>query len=113
MASSEGHLDVGKYLMGRGVKVNRWGGSPLDDAHRHRHMEVARFFMSKGASTGGLNLTSNLITAAAAGDIEDVKMLVGTGRSDGVVGGLVGLGGLDWSGSRRGAKNRGLAPNKD
>jgi len=78
VASSEGHLAVVKYLVHRGGNVNRsdrWGGSPLDDAHRHRHTDVARYLRSRGARTGSLNLTSNLIAAAAAGDIEEVTMI--------------------------------------
>jgi len=69
---------VVKYLVNKGANVNRsdrWGGSPLDDAHRHRHTEVAKYLRSKGSRTGSLNLTSNLIAAAAAGDIEEVTMI--------------------------------------
>jgi len=78
VASSEGHLDVVKYLVQKGAHVNRtdrWGGSPLDDAHRHRHTDVARYLRSRGARTGSFNLTSNLIAAAAAGDIDEVTMI--------------------------------------
>jgi ankyrin repeat protein len=73
VASSEGHLEVVKYLLTKGARINRtdrWGGSPLDDAHRHRNTDVAKFLRSKGGKSGSLNLTTNLITAAAAGDIE-------------------------------------------
>lgn len=78
VASSEGHLPVVKYLIAKGAKINRtdrWGGSPLDDSHRHRHTEVARYLRAQGARTGSLNLLSRLITAAAAGDLEEVTML--------------------------------------
>jgi len=84
VASSEGCLDVVKYLVSKGANVNRsdrWGGSPLDDAHRHRHQDVAKYLRSKGAKTGSLNLTSNLIAAAAAGDIEEVRMICGDGKN--------------------------------
>jgi ankyrin repeat protein len=96
VASSEGHLDVVKYLISRGAKVNRtdrWGGSPLDDAHRHRHTEVAKYLRSKGGRSGSLNLTSNLINAAASGDIEEVKMILSGFDNKGLP--------LDMSGSRR------------
>lgn len=79
VASSEGHLDVVKFLVSKGAKINRsdrWGGSPLDDAHRHRHTAVASFLRSRGGRTGSTNVTTNLIAAAAAGDIEEVKMLL-------------------------------------
>ncbi|KAL9186070.1 hypothetical protein ACHAXT_005308 [Thalassiosira profunda] len=78
VAASEGHLDVVIYLVHKGANVNRsdrWGGSPLDDAHRHRHADVAKYLRSKGGKTGSLNTTANLIAAAAAGDIEEVMML--------------------------------------
>ena len=82
VASSEGHLDVIKFLLARGAKINRsdrWGGSPLDDAHRHRHVVVARYLRSRGARTGSVNLTNNLISAAAAGDIDEVRMIIESG----------------------------------
>ena len=53
--------------------------SSFHSAHRHRHTDVARYLRSKGAKTGSLNLTSNLIAAAAAGDIEEVRMICGDG----------------------------------
>lgn len=80
-------MDVVKLLIARGAKINRsdrWGGSPLDDAHRHRHVSVARYLRSKGARTGSVNLTNNLISAAAAGDIEEVRLIIES--NDGVVG---------------------------
>ncbi|KAL3809007.1 hypothetical protein ACHAXA_000287 [Cyclostephanos tholiformis] len=78
LAASEGHLDVVTYLVDMGAHVNRsdrWGGSPLDDAHRHRHTDVARYLRSRGGKSGSLNLDANLIVAAAEGDIDEVKAL--------------------------------------
>ena len=78
VASSEGHLDVVRYLLSMGASVkrcDRWGGSPLDDAHRHRHSEVARYLRARGAATGSLNAQASLIAAAAAGDVEEVAMV--------------------------------------
>ena len=100
VAASEGHLDVVKLLIAPGAKINRsdrWGGSPLDDAHRHRHLVVARYLRSKGATTGSVNLTNNLISAAAAGDIEEVRLIVESNDNVVVVG-------MDMSGSQSSSK---------
>ena len=80
VAASEGHLPVCEYLVTQaGAHVNRsdrWGGSPLDDAHRHRHAAVVHFLRQHGATTGSGNRTNNLITAAAAGDVDEVRLLL-------------------------------------
>ncbi|OEU18680.1 ankyrin, partial [Fragilariopsis cylindrus CCMP1102] len=52
VAASEGHLEICTFLVQRGAKINRsdrWGGSPLDDASRHRHKEVIKYLRSLGA----------------------------------------------------------------
>lgn len=80
VASAEGHLSVVKYLVeNQNVMINRsdrWGGSALDDAFRHRYVDVAKYLRSKGARTGSSNLHSNFVTAAAAGDVDEVQMLI-------------------------------------
>ena len=58
-------------------RSDRWGGSALDDAHRHRHKAVIQYLREKGAKTGSGNRTTNLIKAAAEGDLDEVKLLVG------------------------------------
>lgn len=85
VAASEGHLKVCKYLVERGAKVNRsdrWGGSPLDDAHRHRQKEVIIYLRDLGASSGTTNNMANFITAAADGDVDEVKLLLSVGEID-------------------------------
>uniref|UniRef100_A0A7S3L3V8 Protein kinase domain-containing protein n=1 Tax=Amphora coffeiformis TaxID=265554 RepID=A0A7S3L3V8_9STRA len=80
VAASEGHLPICKLLIEKfGSRINRsdrWGGSPLDDAHRHRHEVVISYLRSKGAMTGSANKSTNLITAAAQGDLDEVQMLL-------------------------------------
>lgn len=80
VAASEGHIEIVKFLIqAKKAKINRsdrWGGSPLDDAHRHRHHEVVTFLRNNGAITGSGNRSTNLITAAAEGDVDEVKMLI-------------------------------------
>jgi hypothetical protein len=83
VAASEGHVHICKYLLSIGANVNRsdrWGGSPLDDAHRHRHEEVIAYLRQNGASTGSTNNLTNFIAAAAAGDIDEVKLLFAVGE---------------------------------
>ena len=51
-AASEGHIDVVRCLVDE-MKVHkspldRWGNTPLDDAMRSKHAEVAMFLKSKG-----------------------------------------------------------------
>jgi ankyrin repeat protein len=80
VAASEGHLNICQYLvLAKQAKINRsdrWGGSPLDDAHRHRHQDVVLFLRQQGAATGSGSRSTNLITAAAEGDVDEVQMLL-------------------------------------
>jgi hypothetical protein len=79
VAASEGHLKICQYLIRKGAKINRsdrWGGSALDDAHRHRHQELIAYLRQNGAAPGSSNHTTNIITAAAGGDLDEVKLLI-------------------------------------
>ena len=85
VAASEGHLEICKFLVERGARVNRsdrWGGSPLDDASRHRHKDVITYLRSLGATTGSANKIAQFIKAAADGDIDEVEMLLASGDLD-------------------------------
>lgn len=85
VAASEGHLETCKYLVEKGARINRsdrWGGSPLDDASRHRHKEVIQYLRSLGATTGSASRATNFIKAAAEGDIDEVEMLLAMGEVD-------------------------------
>ncbi len=56
LAAGEGRLAVVAYLLAAGAEVNaedRWGGTPLDDALRHRHREVETALRSAGGEEGG------------------------------------------------------------
>ena len=78
VAASEGHLVVVKFLVENGAKMHRsdrWGGSPLDDAHRHQQTDIVKYLRAHGATTGSLNQTTNFITAAATGDLDEVRLL--------------------------------------
>mmetsp|Transcript_12942 Transcript_12942/g.27945 ORF Transcript_12942/g.27945 Transcript_12942/m.27945 type:complete len:569 (+) Transcript_12942:175-1881(+) len=85
IAASEGHLAVSKYLIERGARINRsdrWGGSPLDDAYRHRHSAVMEYLRSCGGTSGSPSQANNFISAASEGDIEEVRALLELGNVD-------------------------------
>jgi hypothetical protein len=83
IAASEGNLKICQYLVAKSANINRsdrWGGSPLDDAHRHRHSPVIAYLRGRGASTGSTSNKTNFITAAAEGDLDEVKLLLTVGN---------------------------------
>ena len=50
LAASEGHVDVVQYLTDQLVDPaprDRWGGTPLDDALRHGHGDVAELLRAR------------------------------------------------------------------
>lgn len=82
VAAAEGRLELTRLLMKSGVKLNandRWGGSPLDDAMRHRHEDVARFLRSCGGRLGVSDRGAALILAASRGDATEVEALLEDG----------------------------------
>ena len=85
VAASEGHLDIVTFLVQRGARINRsdrWGGSPLDDASRHRKVPVIQYLRSLGGTTGSSSKATNFIKAAAEGDIDEVETLLISGDVD-------------------------------
>lgn len=67
VAASEGHLDLVRSLVKNGAKLNvndRWGGSPLDDAMRHRHDDVVNFLRRCGGRLGVSDRGTALILAS-------------------------------------------------
>ena len=62
--------------------VDRFGGTPLDDAIRHKNIEVEMLLKHHGAE-GGVTATNRSITVAAdlcdaawAGDVNELRRLV-------------------------------------
>lgn len=84
IAASEGHLELCQYLIeSGGAQVNRsdrWGGSPLNDALRHRHAAVVEYLKRAGGRSGSPSQSTCFITAAAEGDLEEVQKLLEFGN---------------------------------
>jgi ankyrin repeat protein len=82
LAASEGLVDICKFLIKRGARINRkdrWGGSPMDDAHRHRHFDVINLLREHQGKFGSTSQIANLITAASEGNVQEVKTLLELG----------------------------------
>ena len=84
-ACSEGLLPVIKVLIEElgadHSPQDRWGGTPLNDAIRHKRIEVISYLKERGATLGqaATALTdpaTELCNAAAKADIEDLRFLV-------------------------------------
>ena len=85
LAASEGHVDICRFLVEKGAKVSpsdRWGGSPLDDAHRHRHGEVIEYLRDQGATFGTRTQLPRFIQAASDGDVKEIVALLEFGNVD-------------------------------
>lgn len=85
LAASEGHVDICRFLVERGAKISpsdRWGGSPLDDAHRHRHPDIVKYLREQGATFGNRKQLPRLIQAASDGDVNEVRALLEFGSVD-------------------------------
>lgn len=80
MACSEGHLGLARMLISEGAKphrLDRWGGTCLDDAHRHRHELVSEWLRTDvGMRAHGPGDPIGLIVAASKGDLAEVKSLL-------------------------------------
>lgn len=67
-----------QYLVENGAGVSpkdRWGGTPLDDAHRHGHREVAEFLEAKGAVRGETGSAPELVEGAVTGEPEPAAIV--------------------------------------
>ena len=78
LAASEGVLPTVTWLIEQGAlhsPVDRWGGTPLDDAVRGRHSEVAEFLRGQGAHAGKSSNADavTLCSTAARGDVDGLR----------------------------------------
>jgi len=85
LAAAEGLLEMVIFLMdelgANHSPVDRWGGTPLDDALRHNHSRVVELLVRRGAERGtnplaSLDISSTaLCNAASKGDIEGLRKI--------------------------------------
>lgn len=70
LGASEGHLNLVELMVNTmdayHSPLDRFGGTPLDDAIRHKHHEVERFLRSTGAVHG---TTAVMMSVAAAAEL--------------------------------------------
>eukprot|EP00238_Polyblepharides_amylifera_P001694 CAMPEP_0196573526 /NCGR_PEP_ID=MMETSP1081-20130531/3415_1 /TAXON_ID=36882 /ORGANISM="Pyramimonas amylifera, Strain CCMP720" /LENGTH=635 /DNA_ID=CAMNT_0041891265 /DNA_START=41 /DNA_END=1948 /DNA_ORIENTATION=- len=83
LAASNGHLHIIQYLVeipGLDLSpMDRTKGTPLQDAIDHKHVEVQRFLLARGASMGQLNVAVRLCTAAFENNVEQLQTLHANG----------------------------------
>lgn len=86
IAAAEGHLDICRFLVVRGARINRvdrWGGSPMDDAHRQGHNTVLQFLGKQGGKFGSAaKAIETFINASSQGKVEEVQALLKFGNID-------------------------------
>ncbi|GMH51011.1 hypothetical protein TrST_g8567 [Triparma strigata] len=77
LAASNGHLGIVKYLHSMWADLNcidRWGGTPLADAIRHDHKEVAEYLRKNGGRLpDDMDVAGMMCQAASEGDIEQLR----------------------------------------
>lgn len=80
LAASNGHLKMVKHLVqihGADLSVkDRYGGTPMVDAIRHKHDSCAAFLRSQGASLEVDDAAEQLCSAAAKNDVAALRRLV-------------------------------------
>ena len=56
LAASEGHADVVAWIIEKGIQLeprDRWNGTPLDDAGREGHTQIAQMLRVAGSTARG------------------------------------------------------------
>jgi hyperpolarization activated cyclic nucleotide-gated potassium channel 4 len=89
LAASQGHLEAVTLLIDEAgadpSPVDRWGGTPLDDAIRSGHGEVVAFLLGRGAKKGQRRVgarsatemkSAQLCDSAARGELERLRAMV-------------------------------------
>ena len=83
LAASEGHINCIEYLLSQFAEVNpvdRWDGTPLTDAIRHKHIQVQELLREHGAKLSASTDEAGLLCEyAAKGNTEQLHELVRNG----------------------------------
>jgi serine/threonine protein kinase len=83
IAASEGHVDICRFLVSRGARINRmdrWGGTPFDDAYRQHHTDVIEYLQQRGGTFGTKQQLPRFIQASSMGDIKEVTAILEFGN---------------------------------
>lgn len=78
LAAENGHVDVVKYLMGKGLNIHTRNDEALIFAVRNGHLEVVKYLLGQGADIHARN-DEVLIRAVRSKHLEVVKYLVSQG----------------------------------
>ncbi len=85
LSAGEGYLEVVQALLAAGVPPDHGvSSSPLNEAVLAGHIEIARALLNAGADPEGASEEDNgtaLMSAAAAGDLDMVRLLVESGAN--------------------------------
>ena len=84
LASSVGNSKIVEHLLNAGAQVNardRWGGTPLRDAVREGHREVARVLRAAGGELGfdEVAASGELCELAKRGSLDLLELMVSCG----------------------------------
>ncbi|KAL1520823.1 hypothetical protein AB1Y20_022385 [Prymnesium parvum] len=83
LAAAEGNLGALRFLLeeagARDSPMDRWGGTPLDDATRNFHNEVVNYLRSRGAVLSTVAEAAFVITIARQGDVDKLREIHGSG----------------------------------
>ena len=79
LAASEGHMHVVEWLIEIGADpsvADRYGGTPMADAIRHKRDEVIDLLRANGQGLENEDTASMLCVAASTGDVDQLRRLI-------------------------------------